>query len=128
MDGDLFSLETRESWEFLRAAADLPSHAFQFTNVAASLQLFNGRYIITGIDVNNVGTVAGTLTLYDGQDTSGVQLGVQRVGSTNTVIPPWPARGVLCEIGVFLGVSGGALSGTVWAVPLALYNITPPGR
>lgn len=128
MDGDLYSLETKASWEFLRAAADLPSHAFPFTNLSATQQLLNGRYIITGLDINNMGTVAAVLTLYDGQDTSGSQLAVQRVGSTNTVITPWPARGVLCEIGVLLGVSGGTLSGTVWAIPLSLYNNTLPGR
>lgn len=116
------------SWEWLAFAAALPSQPFQFVAVTAGQLLLSGRYLVTGITINNSATVAGTVTLYDGQDTTGTIALTQHFSASGTQTTPTVPNGVMCEIGVFMNVTAGNISGAVWAVPLSLIAGTPPGE
>lgn len=117
----------KDSWEWLRFAAGLPSRPYQFVGITASQQLLRGRYLVRGVSINNAATTSGVLTLYDGEDTNGVIIIPQHFSASGTVTQPLDSNGVYATIGVYLGVVTGTLSGCVWAVPLAEYDITVPG-
>ncbi len=124
----LRSVDVKRSWEWLSFAATLPASPIQFLSQAANKQLATGRYIVTAINAANTATTAGTLTLYDGQDTTGEILGVIEAGaslSNNLVLG---TTGAMCEIGIFMAVSGGTFTGSVLAIPLTRYTNTPPGQ
>lgn len=116
------------SWEWLEFAASLPSQPNQFIAVTAGQLLLSGRYLVTGITINNTSTNAGTVTLYDGQDTTGTIVLAQHFSASGTQTTPTVPNGVLCEIGVFMNVTAGSISGAVWAVPLSEIAGTPPGE
>src|SRR5258708_3245807 len=109
-------------------AASLPASPIQFLSQAVNKQLATGRYIVTGGNVTNAGTATGTLTLYDGQDTTGEIIGVITVASGLSANLILGTTGVLTDIGIYLAVATGTFTGSVLAIPLARYNITPPGE
>lgn len=118
----------KESWEWLSFAASLPAKPFQFSALTAGRLLNSGRYILVGVSLNNISTNAGVLTLYDGQDTNGEISGVVPFAASAGAAQTFGTRGVLMEIGIYLNPSAGSVTGTVYAVPLAHYNNTPPGE
>jgi hypothetical protein len=124
----LRSVDTKRSWEWLSFAATLPASPIQFLSTAANKQLAGGRYIVTAINATNAATTAGTLTLYDGQDTTGEILGVINLAAGTSLNLILGTTGTLTEIGIFMAVSGGTFTGSVLAIPLSRYNITPPGQ
>jgi hypothetical protein len=123
----LRSLETKSDWEWLSFAASLPATPFGFAGISASRQLLTGRYIVTGASVYNTATTAGTLALYDGLDTTGQLIIVESAAASASQDLPIGANGVMTSMGVFLSISTATFTGTVWAIPLDRYNITPPG-
>lgn len=127
MDERLRYEATKDSWQWLKFAASLPSRPYQFLSLAANTQLLRGRYLVRGVTINNTATVSGTLTLYDGEDTNGVIIIPQHYSASGTVTQPLDSNGVYATIGVFLAPGAGVVSGAVWAVPLAEYNLTVPG-
>jgi hypothetical protein len=128
VDEPLRSLDTKSSYEWLSLMASLPASPIQFLSQAANRQLATGRYIVTGGNVANSGTATATLTLYDGQDTTGEIMGVINVPASGTANLILGTTGVYAEIGIFMAVTTGVLTGSVLATPLARYNITPPGQ
>lgn len=117
----------KSRWDWLHFAAGLPAKPFHFKALAASQQLPTGRYIFVGGTLNNTATTAATVTLYDGQDNTGEIIFQVTVPASSSVPVNTANDGVLTEIGLFLAVSGGTVTGSVWAVPLWHYNITAPG-
>jgi hypothetical protein len=124
----LRGIKTLGDWDWLEFAAGLPSSGNQFIAQTASQKLMTGRYIVTGICGTNAATTAGTVTLYDGQDASGEIIATKNVAASSDFILAIPSRGVMTEIGVFLGIVTANITGTVWAIPLTRYNLTPPGQ
>lgn len=127
MSAGLRGVDAKMSWADLAGMASLPAKAFQFLALAASELLLSGRYIVTGLSVNNSATVGGLLTVHDGQDANGVIVAEQGFAASSTNSQIVGTNGVLCESGVFLELAGGLVSGCIWAVPLWTYNITAPG-
>lgn len=117
----------KQRWEWLNFAAGLPAKPFQLSGVTASQKLNLGRYIFVGGSLNNTATTAATVTLYDGQDATGEIIFQVTVPASSSLSVNTANDGVLAEIGLFLAVSGGTVTGSIWAVPLWHYNITPPG-
>lgn len=96
--------------------------------MAAGKQLLVGRYILREITGLNNATVGGTLTLLDGQDASGEIAVTQGYAASQQFSHTIASVGVLMELGVWLTPGNGNLTGTVLAVPLWQYDITPPGE
>lgn len=128
MDRQLKGRDGKLDWEWMSFAATLPAKPFQFLNLAANKYLLSFRCIVVGLSLNNSATAGGLLTLYDGQDANGEIIAQQGYAASSTVNQLLGTTGVLAENGVFLGVSGGTLTGAVWAIPLWHYNVTPPGE
>ena len=128
MKGELRGQDLKGSWEWLHFAAGLPAKPFQLDAVTASKALVGGRYILTGGSFNNTATTAATVTVYDGQDATGEIIAQLTVPASSSLLLSTANDGVLTEIGLFVGVSGGTITGSLWAVPLWHYNITPPGQ
>jgi len=128
MSTGLQGVDAKGSWEWLRFAAGLPAKAIPINSVSASGQLVSGRYIVTGISLNNSATTGGLVTLHDGGDASGVVILEAGFSASSTAQVAVPSRGVLTEIGIYLSLAGGLVSGCVYAIPLWAYNLTPPGQ
>src|SRR5579872_2801413 len=126
MSGELRSVRTLGSWEWLAFAAQLPSSPEQFLSVSASQKLLTGRYIVTGVSGTNAATTAGTVTLYDGQDNTGEIIVTKNVAASADFFIALPGNGVMVEIGVYLGVATATITGSVLAIPLTRYANTPP--
>lgn len=124
----LRSVATKRSWEWLSFVASLPASPIQFRSLAAGTQLATGRYIVTGVNATNTATVAGVLTLHDGQDATGPIIGVYDLAAGAPVNAVIGTRGAMTDIGIFLEVSGGMFSGSVLVVPLSRYTNTVPGQ
>lgn len=127
MEKQLRGRDGKLDWEWLSFAASLPAKPFQFVNLSSGKALFNFRAIVVGVSLNNSATTGGLLTVYDGQDTTGEIIAQQGYGASSTQSQTFGNVGVLAENAVFLGIGGGVLTGTLWAIPLWRYNITPPG-
>lgn len=123
----LRSVATKGSWEWLSFAASLPAKPYQLRAVTASQLLNTGRYIFVGAVFNNTATTAATVTVHDGQDANGEIVGQVTVPASSSLPLNTANDGVLCEIGLYVEIATGTITGSVWAVPLAHYNITPPG-
>lgn len=124
---ELHGQDRKGSLDWLAFAASLPSKPIQFKAITASQLIVKGRYLLNGISLNNTATVAGVATLHDGEDTTGQITLVQPFAASNGAFQVAPAGGVLCEMGVYLELSAGTISGCVWVVPLWRYNVTRPG-
>lgn len=128
MKGELRGQDWKGRWDWLNFAAGLPAKPFQLKAVTASQTMTSGRYIFVGGVFNNTATTAATVTVYDGQDATGEIIGQVTVPASSSLSLNTANDGVLAEIGLFVAVSGGTVTGSVWAVPLWHYNITPPGE
>ena len=128
MGDQLRSIPTIKSYEWLAFVGQLPASPIQFKAQAANINLTGGRYVVTGLNVTNSATTACTVTLHDGQDTTGQILTTAVVpasGSLNIVLG---SNGAYAEIGIYMEVVTGTLTGSVLAVPLSRYNVTLPGQ
>lgn len=119
--------DLKRSWEWLAFAGDLPAKPLRINNLSGNAELYTGRCIVTGMSFVYTGTSGGLVTLHDGQDTSGAPVLFGGFGSNQEINKPVSGKGVLCEIGVFAEITTGPVNGVVWFIPLAHYNITPPG-
>lgn len=125
--GELRGQDWKGRWDWLNFAAGLPAKPFQLVGVTSKVTLTTGRYIFVGGVFNNTATTAATVTVYDGQDSTGEIIGQVTVPASSSLPLNTANDGVLAEIGLFVAVSGGTITGSIWAVPLWHYNITPPG-
>lgn len=87
-----------------------------------------GQLILFGGSVQNTATTAATLTIYDGADAKGTQLGVHVIPASTDRQITLPRAGVLCEIGLFIVVTGGVVTGTFYVGHIWKYPFTPPGE
>lgn len=115
------------SWEWLEFAAQLPAQPFVFGPTAANALVYSGRCILLGGSYLNSATAAGTVQLLDGQDATGGLVVATAVAASSPATPNLPGQGILCEIGVFLLPGGTTIKGSVYVIPLAHYDFTPPG-
>jgi hypothetical protein len=90
--------------------------------------IYKGRCILREITGLKNSTTGGTLTLLDGEDSSGAIAGTQGYAASAQFSHSFAAFGVLLEIGCYLNPGTGPITGTVMLVPLWYYNITPPGE
>lgn len=115
-------------WGWLLAAAQLPAKPIAPSGGLASGLVVSGRYLFKGITLSNTATAAGTVTVLDGQDSSGVPVFYLAAAASSPASSPFLSDGILCENGLFLTVSGLTGKVTLWAVPLKHYGTWPPGE
>ena len=87
-----------------------------------------GQLILFGGSVQNTATAAATLTIYDGADAKGTQVGIHVIPASSDRQITLPRAGVLCEIGLFCTVTGGNVTGTFFLGHIWKYPFTPPGE
>jgi hypothetical protein len=118
----------RDSWDWLLAAARLPSKAVSFTAQAAATEIFRGRCLLTGYAVQNTVTTAGGFNIYDGADANGQLVLPVLIASSSYLNEHLPRGGVQMDQGIYLSPSAAVLTGSVFLVPLWDYPFTPPGH
>jgi len=128
VDTQPYGVDAKGSWEWLRFASQLPAKPFQFTAQSTNKLVYKGRCILREITGLNNNATGGTLTLLDGEDTTGTIAGTQGYAASSQFSHSFASFGILMEIGCFLVPGGQSLTGTVALVPLWEYNITPPGE
>lgn len=117
----------RESWEWLHFAAQLPAKAINLTTPAAGGLIAGGRWVLTGYSLFNESTSAVSFWVYDGQDGNGKLVVPNQVPASGYLQENLPGRGILIDEGIYVGISGGVVEGSVFAIPLWKYGKTPPG-
>lgn len=115
------------SWGWLNWAAQLPSNPQPLANAAASVLVYSGRCILTGISVQNNGTAAGGINILDGQDATGTAVIIQPLAAQAAAQVNLPGQGVLCEVGVYAQITTATIRGAVYIIPLWHDDFTTPG-
>lgn len=116
------------SWDWLALAAQLPAKpVFPSAGLVTGL-VASGRYLFKGVALNNTAGTAGTVTVLDGQDASGVPIFWLAAAATSPANSPFLSDGILCENGLYIVVSALAGKITLWAAPLKHYSFAPPGE
>lgn len=121
-------MENKASLEWLSFMASLPAEPHSFAGVTSTKLLLRGRWIVTGAVVFNTATTAGSIALYDGEDTTGQLITVKSAAASESSDLPIGSNGVVTTIGVFLNCATGTFTGTVWAIPLWRYKRNPPAE
>lgn len=114
------------SW--LNLISEIPADPVGLPPAGAGGLVETGQLILFGGSVQNTGTAAATLTIYDGADAKGTQLGVHIIAASTDRQITLPRAGVLCEIGLFVTVTGGVVVGTFYVGHIWKYPFTPPGE
>jgi hypothetical protein len=128
MAGEPVGQDRKMSWGAQAAFASLPASPNQFLGKSVAFQLFTGRYILAGISFSETAGTAGVLTVHDGQDATGEILGVFPYAANGGVNQLFGVVGAMSEIGVYMSISAGTITGTLLAVPTWTYDITAPGQ
>jgi hypothetical protein len=115
------------SYEWVAFAASLPGIPLMWRNQSASFQLFKGRCIIQGLNVNNGNAAGQTIILFNGEDATGDQFHQSFIGNGQNQLANFGTRGVLCDTGVYCQLFGGPWVITAYMVPLWHNSRTPPG-
>lgn len=115
-------------WDWLAFAADLPSRPIPFTALTTGQVALSGRCLVTGISGVNAATTAGRISIFDGTDSTGVQVWQASGAASSLFTSNVPGKGILCEIGCFLLASTMTATGSVLLIPLWHYDFTPPGE
>lgn len=116
------------SWEWLALAGELPARAIPLIGSSGTIKAFPGRCIYLGIVAVNSATAAGSIVIYDGQDATGAPIGATSIAASGVANSNAQGKGVLCEIGVAIVVTGAVITGSVLVIPLWHYDFTPPGE
>lgn len=117
----------RPDYRLVRAAADLPADPVPLPAAGTGGLVESGRSVITGGNLVNNATAAATVTLMDGQDAKGGVIAVLNVPASSALPFTLPNKGVILEIGLFVQVAGGNVTGTAYLIHLWRYPFTPPG-
>lgn len=115
-------------WEWLLAVAQAPARPISPPAGLATGLVAGGRYLFKGIAASNTATAAGLITVVDGTDSTGVPVFYLPVGASTANNSPFLGDGILCEIGLYIVVTGLAGKVTIWAAALHDYPFTPPGE
>lgn len=108
-------------------AGNLPADPVPLPAAGAGGLVESGRNVITGGSLVNTATTAATVTLYDGQDAKGGQIAQFNVPASSALPFTFPNRGVLLEMGLFVVVTGGVITGSAYLIHLWRYPFTPAG-
>lgn len=115
----------RPDYGLVLQAANLPADPVPLPAAGAGGQVEGGRSVITGGNLVNNSTSAATVTLLDGQDAKGGVIAVLNVPASSALPFTLPNKGVMAEMGVFVQVAGGNVTGTIYVVHLWRYKFTP---
>ena len=113
---------------WLTTISEVPSDPVGLPPAGTGGLVETGQLILFGGSVQNTATTAATLTIYDGADVKGTQLGVHVIAAGTDRQITLPRAGVLCEIGLFVVVTGGVVVGTLYIGHIWKYPFTPPGE
>lgn len=114
--------------DWLTTISEVPSDPVGLPPAGTGGLVETGQLILFGGSVQNTATTAATLTIFDGADAKGTQLGVHIIAAGTDRQIVLPRAGVLCEIGLFVTVTGGIVVGTVYLGHIWKYPFTPPGE
>lgn len=110
-------------------AANLAAKPVPFAGQTGNFKLYTGRCIITGGTFTNSGGAASKLNIYDGQDVTGAPVAFTSVGAGGQQNLQLPQNGVLCEIGAYISIATGTITGSLFLVFLDVhFGRTPPGE
>lgn len=117
-----------ESLEWLQYMAQLPSRPIPFSGLTGSLPLATGRFIYMGASALNGDSSSHFFVVRDGTDATGeIICGVGAAIDSYVTDRPG-GTGVLVDKGIFLSLTGGPWSGSIYAIPLWEYEFTMPGH
>ena len=114
--------------DWLTLIGEVPADPVGLPPAGAGGLIETGQLILFGGSVQNTGTAAATLTLYDGADAKGTPIAVHVIAAGTDRQITLPRAGVLCEIGLFCTVTGATVTGTVYLGHIWKYPFTPPGE
>lgn len=117
----------KDSWEWLRYAAQLPSEPIPYSGISAGTVIVPGRCIFLGGPIFNASGATHTYSVRDGFDTTGPLLASINLANSTGSILTVPVTGVLVKNAVFLDTATGPISGSMLVIPLWKYPFTPPG-
>lgn len=101
-----------------------------------SARLVSGRGSITFLNIGEQsGVAAGSLSIWDGQDTGGILLAYIHLNQGETIAAGLGRGQLVFKAGVFVGVIGGSMQGNIavnltpsdaeWEALLVLSGVTP---
>lgn len=88
----------------------------------------SGQMTLFGGSLVNSGTAASTVTIRDGMDATGGLIAQVTVPATSNLQLNLPRAGVICEIGLWVTVVLGSVTGSLYVAHLWKYPFTPPGE
>lgn len=115
----------RPDYRLVLQAANLPADPVPLPAAGAGGLVESGRSVITGGNLVNNSTVAATVTILDGQDAKGGVIAVLNVPASSALPFNLPNKGVMAEMGIFVTVAAGNITGTAYLVHLWRYPFTP---
>lgn len=117
----------KADWEWLRFAASLPAIPVTLPNLQQNTLLYNGRCILTGVNLQNSGGGTGIINLRNGVDNTGEYVAIMPLGASASVSQQFGTLGVLLDIGLWAEIATATIRGAVFVIPLWHYGFTPPG-
>lgn len=116
------------SLEWLLAIASLPADPIPAPAGGAGGLVESGQLTVYGGSLVNSGTAASTVTFLDGQDAKGGLIATLSVPASGTFQWSLPRAGVSLEVGLWMVVTGGSVTGTLYVAHIWKYPFTPPGE
>lgn len=116
------------SLEWLIAIASCPADPVPLPAAGAGGLVESGQMAVFGGSLINTAAGAATVTVYDGVDAKGGQIAQVTVPAAANFQWSLPRAGVLLEMGLFVVVAGGVVTGTLYVAHFWKYPFTPPGE
>lgn len=113
---------------WLLAVCNVPADPVPLPAGGTGGQVETGQLALFGGSLTNNATTAAVVTLYDGQDVKGGQVATVNVPASSSVQLALPRAGLFLEIGLFMTVTGGNVTGQAYVAHLWKYPYTPPGE